>query len=76
MDQKVKKALSVLFIVLSITAVVCIAFGNQELTDAWDAVRRLDFWYILCLLGCITRNDDIVHVERCADESATIHSLG
>ena len=52
MDQKVKKILSVLFIVLSITAVVCVAFGNQELTDAWAAVRRLDFWYILCLLGC------------------------
>ena len=52
MDQKVKKVLSVLCIVLSITAVVCIAFGNQELHDAWDAVRRLDPLYLLCLLGC------------------------
>ena len=52
MDQKVKKILGILFVVLSIVAVICVAFGNQELTDAWAAVRRLDFWYILCLLGC------------------------
>ena len=42
MDQKVKKIIGIVFIVLSITAVICIAFGNQELKDAWDAVRRLD----------------------------------
>ena len=52
MDQKLKKALSVLFIVLSVAAVICIAFGNQELSDAWDAVRRLDLRYILGLLCC------------------------
>lgn len=52
MDQKLKKALSVLVIVLSVAAVICIAFGNQELHDAWDAVRRLDLLYILGLLGC------------------------
>lgn len=52
MDQKLKKVLSILFIVLSVTAVICIAFGNQELSDAWDAVRRLDVMYLLALLGC------------------------
>ena len=52
MDQKLKKALSILVIVLSVAAVICIAFGNQELHDAWDAVRRLDLLYILGLLGC------------------------
>jgi len=52
MDKKAKKILGILFVVLSIASVVCIAFGNQELKDAWAAVRRLDFWYILALLGC------------------------
>ena len=52
MDKKTKKILSILFIVFSIVSVVCIAFGNQELKDAWDAVRRLDPLYLLCLLGC------------------------
>ena len=52
MDRKLKKALSILVIVLSVAAVICIAFGNQELSDAWDAVRRLDLLYILGLLGC------------------------
>ena len=52
MDQKLKKALSVVFIVLSVAAVICIAFGNQELSDAWDAVRHLDLLYLLALLGC------------------------
>ena len=52
MDQKVKKIIGIVFIVLSITAVICIAFGNQELKDAWDAVRRLDPMYLLALLGC------------------------
>ena len=52
MDRKLKKALSILVIVLSVAAVICIAFGNQELHDAWDAVRRLDLLYILGLLGC------------------------
>lgn len=52
MNQNLKKSLSFLFIVLSVTAVVCIAFGNQELQDAWDAVRRLDLLYVLGLLCC------------------------
>ena len=52
MDQKLKKALSILVIVLSVAAMICIAFGNQELHDAWDTVRRLDLLYILGLLGC------------------------
>ena len=52
MDQKLKKSLSIIVIMLSVAAVICIAFGNQELHDAWDAVRRLDLLYILGLLGC------------------------
>lgn len=52
MDQKLKKILSALFIVLSVAAVVCIAFGNPELSDAWDALRGLDARWILGLFLC------------------------
>lgn len=52
MDQKLKKILSALFIVLSIAAVVCVAFGNPELSDAWDALRGLDARWIIGLFLC------------------------
>ena len=42
MNPKLKKILSTLFIVLSVAAVFCIAFGNPELSNAWDALRSLD----------------------------------
>ena len=47
MDPKLKRILSALFIVLSVAAVFCIAFGNTELANAWDALRGLDpVWLI------------------------------
>ena len=52
MNPKVKKALSVLFIVLSVAAVFCIAFGNTELNDAWDALRRLNPGWLIGLFAC------------------------
>ena len=52
MDPKLKKILSVLFIVLSVAAVVCIAFGNPELSNAWDALRSLDTRWIIGLFFC------------------------
>ena len=52
MNQKLKKILSALFIILSVAAVICIAFGNQELTDAWAAIRRMNPFWLLGLLGC------------------------
>jgi hypothetical protein len=52
MSEKLKKTLSFLFIVLSIAAVVCIAFGNPELSDAWDALRGLDARWIIGLVFC------------------------
>ena len=52
MSPKMKKALSALFIVLSVAAVFCIAFGNTELTDAWEALRRLDPGWLVGLVGC------------------------
>ena len=52
MGLKAKKALSALFIVLSVAAVFCIAFGNTELTDAWEALLRLDAGWLVGLVGC------------------------
>ena len=52
MNPRLKKALSALFILLSVAAVFCIAFGNPELHDAWDALRSLDARWVLCLFGC------------------------
>ena len=52
MDPRLKKALSGLFILLSVAAVFCIAFGNPELSSAWDALRDLDARWILGLLVC------------------------
>ena len=52
MDPKLKKALSTLFILLSVAVVFCIAFGNPELSDAWDALRGLDVRWILGLFVC------------------------
>ncbi len=52
MSEKLKKILSAFFILLSVAAVVCIAFGNPELTSAWDALFHLDACWILGLLGC------------------------
>ena len=52
MKPNVKKVLSALFIVLSVAAVFCIAFGNAELTDAWDALRRLHPGWLIGLAGC------------------------
>ena len=42
MNPKLKKILSFLFIALSVSVVIVIAFSNQELGDAWGAISRLD----------------------------------
>ena len=52
MNPKLKAAFSALFILLSVAAVVCIAFGNPELADAWDALRGLDGIWVAGLFGC------------------------
>ncbi len=52
MSQNVKKALSALFIVLSVAVVFCIAFGNTELTDAWDALRRINPGWLAGIICC------------------------
>ena len=78
MDQKLKKALSILVIVLSVAAVICIAFGNQELHDAWDTVRRLDLLYILGLLGCwaVYAGGDGVGIWFCLRRQGFLLSAG
>ncbi len=78
MDQKLKKALSILVIMLSVAAVICIAFGNQELHDAWDAVRRLDLLYILGLLGCwaVYAGGDGVGIWFCLRRQGFLLSAG
>lgn len=52
MSPKIKKALSALFIVLSVAVVFCIAFGNTELADAWDALRRLNPGWLAGIICC------------------------
>ena len=52
MSQGTKKALSALFILLSVAAVFCIAFGNAELADAWDVLRRLNPAWLAGLVCC------------------------
>ena len=78
MDQKLKKVLSILVIMLSVAAVICIAFGNQELHDAWDAVRRLDLLYILGLLGCwaVYAGGDGVGIWFCLRRQGFLLSAG
>ena len=78
MDRKLKKTLSILCIVLSVAAVICIAFGNQELSDAWAAVRRLDLLYLLALLGCwaVYAGGDGVGIWFCLRRQGFILSPG
>ena len=47
-----KKLLSFLFILLSIGAVVLIAFSNRELENAWDAFRQMDLWWLAGVFMC------------------------
>jgi len=52
MKPGVKKALSALFIILSVAAVFCVAFGNTELANAWDALRSLHPGWLAGLACC------------------------
>ena len=52
MSPKVKKILSALFILLSVSAVIIIAFSNQELGDAWGAISRLDIRWLAGIFLC------------------------
>ena len=52
MSLKVKKILSALFILFSVSAVLIIAFSNPEMGNAWEAISRLDVLWIGGLLLC------------------------
>ena len=52
MNPKLKKILSFLFILISVLAVLIIAFSNPELGNAWDAISRLHIAWIGGLLLC------------------------
>ena len=56
MNPKLKKILSALFIVASISAVVIIAFSNPEMGNAWEALSRMEIpWIGGLLLGGFCR---------------------
>ena len=52
MSPRLKKILSFLFILLSVSAVVVIAFSNRELGDAWGAISRLDVRWLAGIILC------------------------
>ena len=52
MSSGLKKLLSFLFIALSITVVFFIAFSNEDLSNAFDAIRQMNLTWLACILGC------------------------
>ena len=52
MSSGLKKILSFLFIALSITAVSFIAFSNEDLTNAWDAIKQMSLVWLTCIFAC------------------------
>ena len=52
MKPKLKKALSFLFIVASVTAVFFIAFRNQEFSDALNAFTQMNIWWVFGIFMC------------------------
>ena len=52
MSPKLKRILSFLFIVLSVTAVFFIAFSNEDLTDAWHAIQDMNIGWLGAILMC------------------------
>lgn len=52
MSSGLKKLLSFLLIAFSITAVVFIAFSNQDLSNAWDAIQKMNLVWLACIFAC------------------------
>ena len=57
MSVKLRKFLSLFFIIASVAVVIIIAFSNAELKDAWAAISRLDLLWLagifLCWAVCV-----------------------
>ena len=52
MSSGLKKLLSYMLIALSITAVFFIAFSNEDLTNAWDAIKQMNLLWLACIFAC------------------------
>ena len=52
MSSGLKKILSFLLIAISITAVFFIAFSNEDLTNAWDAIKQMKISWLACIFAC------------------------
>ena len=52
MSSGLKRFLSFLLIALSITAVFFIAFSNEDLTNAWDAIKQMNLFWLAGIFGC------------------------
>lgn len=52
MKLNLKKLLSRLFIIASIVVVIYIAFSNNELENAWEAIGHMNLLWLLGVLGC------------------------
>ena len=52
MTPKLKKILSILFIVFSISAVIFITLRNQELSDIGKAFSQMNLWWLACVFLC------------------------
>lgn len=52
MNPKLKKALSILFILASVSVVIVIAFSNRELGNAWEAISSLSLPWLGGLVLC------------------------
>lgn len=49
MKPKLKKILSILFIVLSVSLVLFLALRNQELSDIGNAFSQMNLWWLACV---------------------------
>ena len=52
MSKGLKKLLSFLLIAFSITAVFFIAFSNEDLTNAWDAIKKMNLYWLAGIFCC------------------------
>ncbi len=52
MNRTIKRVLSALVIIISITAVIIIAFSNPEMKNAWKALASMDLKWVLGLFLC------------------------
>ena len=52
MSSGLKKLLSFLFIALSITIVFSIAFSNEDLSNAWEAIQKMNLKWLACIFAC------------------------